>query len=138
MPVKFVNFLKRKLIFNTSYCFWMFVNKLFTYADISKSKRCFIAEFSTYYFHMKAKMLGDFHQNDVNHSILVSLLLISNRIYTLQQSLFQNCNNKRWAILNNLFHTDETFIEYDIDFSLLPSLNKELEKSYPWKFKKNQ
>ena len=138
MPVKFVNFLKSKLIFNTSYCFWMFVNKLFTYADISKSKRCFIAEFSTYYFHMKAKMLGDFHQNDVNHSILVSLLLISNRIYTLQQSLFQNCNNKRWAILNNLFHTDETFIEYDIDFSLLPSLNKELEKSYPWKFKKNQ
>ena len=87
---------------------------------------------------MKAKMFGDFHQNDVNHSILVSLLLISNRIYTLQQSLFQNCNNKRWAILNNLFHTDETFIEYDIDFNLLPSLNKELEKSYPWKFKKNQ
>ena len=87
---------------------------------------------------MKAKMLGDFHQNDVNHSILVSLLLISNRIYTLQQNLFQNCNNKRWAILNNLFHADETFIEYDIDFSLLPSLNKELEKSYPWKFKKNQ
>ena len=138
MPVKFVNFLKSKLIFNTSYCFWMFVNKLFTYADISKSKRCFIAEFSTYYFHMKAKM-GDFHQNDVNHSILVSLLLISNRIYTLQQSLFQNCNNKRWP-------NPEQFVSYRWDFywirhrlyNLIPSLNKELVKSYPWKLKKSQ
>ena len=31
IPVKFVNFLKSRLIFNLFYCFWMFVNKLFTY-----------------------------------------------------------------------------------------------------------
>ena len=43
LPVKFVNFLKSRLIFNILYCFWMFVNKIFTYshARISKSKRCF-------------------------------------------------------------------------------------------------
>ena len=29
--VKFVNLFKNRLIFNTFYCFWMFVNKLFTY-----------------------------------------------------------------------------------------------------------
>ena len=40
----------------------MFVNKLFTYlrAHISKSKRCFNVKFSTYYFHMKRKILTDF------------------------------------------------------------------------------
>ena len=31
LPVKFVNFLKSRLIFNIFYCFWMFINKLFTY-----------------------------------------------------------------------------------------------------------
>ena len=31
ITVKFVNFLKSRLIFNLFYCFWMFVNKLFTY-----------------------------------------------------------------------------------------------------------
>ena len=29
--MKFVNFLKRRLIFNICYCFWIFVNKRFTY-----------------------------------------------------------------------------------------------------------
>ena len=53
MPVKFVNFLKSKLIFNIIYCFWMFENKLF-------SKRCFNARFSTCYFHMMRKILADF------------------------------------------------------------------------------
>ena len=40
----------------------MFVNKLFTYprAHISKSKRCFIMKSSTYYFHMKTKILTHF------------------------------------------------------------------------------
>ena len=40
----------------------MYVNKLFTYlsADISKSERCFNVKSSTYYFHMKTKILADF------------------------------------------------------------------------------
>ena len=40
----------------------MFVNKLFTYlmCTISKSKRCFKVKSSTYYFHMKTKILADF------------------------------------------------------------------------------
>ena len=87
---------------------------------------------------MKAKILGDFHQDDVNYSILVSLLLISNRIYTLQQSLFKTAIIKVDRILNNLFHTDETCIEYNIDFNLLPSLKKELVKVLSMKiFKKS-
>ena len=31
LPVKFVNFLKSRLIFNILYCFWTFVNKLVMY-----------------------------------------------------------------------------------------------------------
>ena len=40
----------------------MYVNKLFTYlsAHISKSERCFNVKSSTYYFHMKTKILADF------------------------------------------------------------------------------
>ena len=53
-PMKFVNFLKSRLIFNICYCFWMFINKLFTYAHISESKRCFNMKSSTYCFNMKS------------------------------------------------------------------------------------
>ena len=41
----------------------MFVNKLFTYltrAHISKRKTCFNVKSSTYYFHVKKKILADF------------------------------------------------------------------------------
>ena len=40
----------------------MFVNKLFTYPRVhtSESKRCFNVKSSTYYFHMKTKILADF------------------------------------------------------------------------------
>ena len=60
--MKFANFLKIRLIFNICYCFWMFVNKLFTYprVHISKNKRCFNMKSSTYYFYMKTKILADF------------------------------------------------------------------------------
>ena len=56
MPVKFVNFLKSRLIFNICYSFWKFVNKLshISRAHISKSGRCFDVKSSTYYFHIMA------------------------------------------------------------------------------------
>ena len=41
----------------------MFVNKPFTYltcAHFSKSEGCFNVKSSTYYFHMKTKILADF------------------------------------------------------------------------------
>ena len=40
----------------------MFVNKLFTYPRVhtSESKRCFNVKSSTYYFHMKTKILTGF------------------------------------------------------------------------------
>ena len=52
----------------------MFVNKLFTIsgAHISKSETCFNMKSSTYYFHMKTKILADFQ-------ICISALLIDKR-----------------------------------------------------------
>ena len=38
----------------------MFVNKHISRAHISKSKRCFNVKSSTYYFHIKTKILADF------------------------------------------------------------------------------
>ena len=57
--VKFVNFLKSRLIFVRFYCF---VNKLshISSEHISKSKRCFNVKSSTYYFHVKTKILPGF------------------------------------------------------------------------------
>ena len=40
-------------------CFWMFVNKLFTYLTYLKNKRSFNVKSSTHYFHMKTKTLTD-------------------------------------------------------------------------------
>ena len=58
--MKFVNFLKSRLIFNMlSECLETnFSHNLV--AHISKSKKCFNVKFSTYYFHMKTKIFTDF------------------------------------------------------------------------------
>ena len=53
MPVKFVSFLKSRLVFILIYCFWMLVNKLFTSQNVKVKS-------STYFFHLKTKMLTDF------------------------------------------------------------------------------
>ena len=61
--LKFVNFLKSRLIFNIFYYFQMFVNKLFpylTWANLRKIKICFNVKFSTYYFHVKTYILAEF------------------------------------------------------------------------------
>ena len=99
MPVKFLNFLKSRLIFNIFCCFWMYVNKLFTYpnAHISKSKRCFNVKSSTYYLHMKTKILADF-QISISVSlrkpfftdISGRLLLFIIYIYTFRLHLYQS------------------------------------------------
>ena len=50
-------FLKCSLIFKIFYCFRMFVNKLFINRGvyISKSKRCYNATISAYYFYVRTK-----------------------------------------------------------------------------------
>ena len=60
--VKFVNSLKSRLIFNIFCCFWVFVTNSshISRVHISKIKSCFNLKFSTYYFHMKTKILSDF------------------------------------------------------------------------------
>ena len=70
-PVKFVNFLKSRIILNLFYCFWMFVNTFphVSRAHISKSKRCFNVKSSAYYFHMTTIIMADFQ-------ICISLPLI--------------------------------------------------------------
>ena len=61
LPAKFVIFLKSRLIFNILYCFWIFVNKTFTYLTFtSKSIRCFNMKSSAYYFYTKTKIMIDF------------------------------------------------------------------------------
>ena len=62
VPVKFVDFIKSRLIFNIFYCFGMFVNKFFTYLTCAylKSKRRFNVKSSAYYFQMKTNILADF------------------------------------------------------------------------------
>ena len=61
LAVKFVNFLKSRLIFNIFYYFWMFVNKLFAYVTYTylKYQRCFNVKSATCYVHIK-KVLVDF------------------------------------------------------------------------------
>ena len=82
LTVNFVNLLKSRLIFNLSHCFWMFTN--FSYnsrAHISKSKECFNVKSSTYYFHMKTKILGDFQ-------ICISIPLRSRKFHLLWNIIF--------------------------------------------------
>ena len=53
----------------------MFVNKIFTYLTCAYlSKTCFNVKSSTYYFHMKTKILADFQiciSVPLNHSHLM-------------------------------------------------------------------
>ena len=60
--MKFVNFLKSRLIFNIFYCFWMFVNKCFTYVTCAylRKEKVFNVKSSTYCFQRKTKILTDF------------------------------------------------------------------------------
>ena len=59
----FIFFVKSRLLFNISYCFFMFVNKRFYISDayMSKSQRCYNAKRSPYYFYVKTKISVDFH-----------------------------------------------------------------------------
>ena len=61
--MKFVFFLKSRLIFKMFFCFCMFVNKHFinTSAYISKSKRHHNAKTSAYYFYVRTKIPSNFH-----------------------------------------------------------------------------
>ena len=61
--MKFLFFLKSRLLFNILYCFCMFVNKHFiiTGVYISKIKRCYNSKLSAYYFQVKTKISVEFH-----------------------------------------------------------------------------
>ena len=67
--MKFVNFLKSRLIFNIFYCSECLQTNFshISRAHISKSKRCFNVKSSTCYFQMKAKILSDFQICIVYH-----------------------------------------------------------------------
>ena len=61
--MKFVSFLKIRVIFNVFYGFWMFANQTFHKSHVrisQKVKGDFNVKSSTYYFHMKTKILADF------------------------------------------------------------------------------
>ena len=71
----------------------MFVNKLFIYLTCAylKSQRCFNVKLSTYYFHIKMKILADFQ-------ICISLPLI------LTNNYFKNCiyYTLKWFVITFL------------------------------------
>ena len=83
LPVKFVNFLKSRLIFILSYYFSMLVNKLFTYLTCVclKTYKVFLMWISSTYFHVKTKILADFQ-------ICISVPLIHNHFSFLLWLLF--------------------------------------------------
>ena len=62
LPVKFVNFLKSRLIFNISIvseCLWTNFSHIL-HAHISKIKSVLKWNLQTHYFHMRTKILADF------------------------------------------------------------------------------
>ena len=84
LSVKFVSFLKSRLIFNAFFCFWMFLTN-FQYISrkhISKSKRFFNVKSSTYYFHMETGILTDFH-------ICISVPLTLKQIFCKTKTFFK-------------------------------------------------
>ena len=62
MCVKFVNFLKSRLIFNVFYCLGMFVNKLFTYLKCAylKKQKVFKCEIFNIFFSDEDGYVGSF------------------------------------------------------------------------------
>ena len=61
---------------------------------ISKSKRCFNVKSSTYYFHMKKKILADFQiciSVPLRFGVLAIMLCIQNIFITLQHVLRNVC-----------------------------------------------
>ena len=58
--MKFVNFLKSRIISNIILFLNVSKNKLFTYLSCAYLKKCFNLKSSTYYFHMNTKILADF------------------------------------------------------------------------------
>ena len=102
--VNFVNFLKSRLIFNLFYCFWMYVNKLFTYFAYPnlRSKRCFYVKSSTYCFHKKTKILVDFQicirvslkKNDQLFNLMFLFLYFHH-----SSGPNSKCDKQKWGVL---------------------------------------
>ena len=90
LSVKFVNFLKSRLIFNFSHI---------SRAHISKTKRCFNVKSSQYYFHMNVRILTDFQ---ICISVpLIKLSLASNVIK--KETLAQVSSCKFCKFFRNTF-----------------------------------
>ena len=72
--MKVVFFLKISLLFKIFYCFFIFVNKHFINKGeyISKSKRCYNAKPSAYYFYMRTNIT-------LNFCICISIPLMFNK-----------------------------------------------------------
>ena len=92
-------FLKSRLIFILFHCFWMFVNKLFTYpyAHISKCQGCFNVKSSTYYFHVKRKIFVDFQ-------IFISVPLRISSVNVTKSSFSSRFGHIYWENLNGKVH----------------------------------
>ena len=148
--MKFINFLKSRLIFNIFYCFWMIVNKLFTHimCAYSKSKSCFNVKSSADHFHMTTKILTDFQicisvplssplwANGVFELPLLRLFITSYKKCEKVQNMFKFNNNDTrtmllksfWCIIVNFEHISHLFLVF-----LLLTLNKQMLAKMPLK-----
>ena len=84
--VKFVNFLKSRLIFNILCCFWMFVNNHFTYLTCTylKKQKVLSCQIFRIFFHVNKKISTGFQ-------IYISVPL---RCISLRHFLFGSFENK--------------------------------------------
>ena len=88
LRVKFVNFLNSRLIFNI-FCFWMFVNKHFTYITCTYFKKWNVlwCEIFSKYFHLQAKILTHFQ---VCISVPLKLIIRATALHQIPKfDLFQ-------------------------------------------------
>ena len=88
--MKFAFFLKSRIIFNTFYCIFIFVNKGLTCcrsAYISKSKRSYTAKFLVCYFYVKTRISTDFH-NHIRVPLRRNVFHIMNKFLLADFKLF--------------------------------------------------
>ena len=123
-----VIFWKSRLIFNIFCCFWIFVNKLLIYLTCAylKKYRCRNVKSSTYYFHMKTKILKDFQiciSVPLIHYLFIYLFNLFSFIFLIIV-IYISCSKH-----------DLTITIFSINLHILEKVAKSLVLSSKWTIK---
>ena len=108
LPVKFVCFLKSRLVFNIFYCFLMFINKHFIYLGCAslKNEWCYYTKPSAYYFYMRTKISEDF-QICISVPLTLSWrspISYRNQSIDLRSKIHKNCTYRLFCKHNWTFY----------------------------------